>query len=73
MPLDPVTRTASRTPLFIAGVVMLAAGLIPAVVVLISGWNAMSGVSMLAVFAPLGALLMALARSKASQEWRQGR
>ena len=71
MPIDPVTRTASRTPLFIAGVVMLAAGLIPALVVLISGWKAMSGVSMLAVLAPIGALLMALARSRASEVWRQ--
>ena len=59
--------------MFIAGTVMLLAGLIPVVVALISGWNAMSGVSLLTVFAPIGALLMALARSKASREWRQGR
>ena len=59
--------------MFIAGTVMLAAGLVPVIVVLISGWNGISGVSMLSVFAPIGALLMALARSKASQEWKQGR
>jgi len=59
--------------MFIAGIVMLAVGLVPVIVVLVSGWNAISGVSLLTVFAPIGALLMALARSKASQEWRQQR
>ena len=59
--------------MFIAGTVMLAAGLIPVIVALISGWSAISGVSVLLVFAPVGASLMALARSKASREWRQGR
>jgi len=59
--------------MFIAGTVMLLAGLIPAVVALISGWNAVSGVSFLTVFAPIGALLMALARSKVSREWRKAR
>ena len=73
MPLDPVTRRALGTPMFIAGIVMLAVGLVPVIVVLVSGWNAISGVSLLTVFAPIGALLMALARSKASQEWRQQR
>jgi hypothetical protein len=53
--------------------VMLLAGLIPVVVALTSGWNAVSGVSFLMVFAPVGALLMALARSKASREWSQKR
>jgi hypothetical protein len=71
--IDLVTRKAFRTPMFIAGTVMLLAGLIPAVVALISGWTAMSVVSPLTVFAPIGALLMALARSKASREWRQER
>jgi len=71
--MDPVTAAASRTPLFIAGAVMLVAGLIPVVVVLISGWSALSGVSVLSVLAPIGAALMALARSKASHEWRQRR
>ena len=59
--------------MFIAGTVMLAAGLIPVIVALISGWSAISGVSVLLVFAPVGASLMALARSKASREWSQGR
>jgi hypothetical protein len=70
--IDPITRKAFRTPMFLAGTLMLLAGLIP-VVVLISGWTAMSGVSFLTVFAPIGAVLMALARSKVSREWRQGR
>lgn len=70
---DLVTRKAFRAPMFVVGMVMLAVGLIPVVVVLISGWNAMSGVSVLTVFAPIGAVLMALARSRASQEWREKR
>ena len=73
MAIDPVTRNAFRTPMFIAGTVMLAVGLIPVIVARISGWSAISGVSLLLVFAPVGASLMALARSKASREWRQGR
>ena len=73
MAIDTVTRRASRNPMFIAGVVMLAVGLVPAIVVLVSGWNAISGVSLLTVFAPIGALLMAQARARATQEWRQGR
>jgi hypothetical protein len=59
--------------MFVAGTVMLLAGLVPVAVALISGWNAMSDVSPLTVFAPIGALLMALARSKVSKEWRQTR
>ena len=73
MAIDPITSKALRAPLFIAGTVMLLAGLVPVVVVLTSGWNAMSGISLLTVFAPIGAMLMALARSKVSREWRQGR
>lgn len=71
MALDPVTARAFRTPLFASGVVMLAAGLIPVTLGLISGWDAVSGVSLLSVFAPIGALLMALARSRASVEWKE--
>jgi hypothetical protein len=59
--------------MFIAGVLMLAAGLVPVVVGLISGWDRISSVSFLTVFAPIGAILMASARSKASREWKQGR
>jgi multisubunit Na+/H+ antiporter MnhG subunit len=59
--------------MFVAGTMMLLAGLIPVVVALISGWRAVSGVSVLTVFAPVGAVLMALARSKASKEWSQKR
>ena len=73
MAIDPVTQRAFRTPMFIAGTVMLVAGLVPLVVVSISGWNGVSAVFWLSIFAPIGALLMALARSRASQEWRQGR
>jgi hypothetical protein len=71
--IDPVSRKAFQTPLFIAGVLMLVAGLVPVGVGVMSGWNGISGVSFLSVFAPVGALLMALARSKASHEWKQGR
>jgi len=71
--IDLVTRRAFRTPMFIAGAVMLVAGLIPLIVVSISGWKATEAVSILSVFAPIGTMLMALARSKASQEWRLGR
>jgi hypothetical protein len=71
--IDPITRKAFRTPMFIAGSLMLLAGLVPVVVALASGWNAMSSVSLLTVFAPIGVILMALARSKASTEWSQGR
>jgi hypothetical protein len=71
--IDPVTGRAFRTPAFIVGTVMLVAGLVPLVLVSISGWKGISAVSWLSVFAPIGAILMALARSKASQEWRQGR
>ena len=73
MAIDPVTRKALRTPMFIAGTMMLLAGLVPVGVAWISGWNAVSAVSVLTVFAPIGALLMALARSKVSREWRQAR
>lgn len=73
MAIDPVTRKAFRTPMFIAGTVMLAAGLIPVIVGFLSGWNRISNVALLLVFAPVGASLMALARSNTSREWRQGR
>jgi hypothetical protein len=73
MAIDLVTRKAFRTPMFIAGTVMLLAGLVPVAVALIAGWNAMPAVSPLTVFAPIGALLMALARSKVSKEWRRAR
>jgi hypothetical protein len=56
--------------MFIVGTIMLVAGLVPAIVVSISGWNGVSAVSWLSVFAPIGAILIAVARSKASQEWR---
>ena len=59
--------------MFIAGVLMLAAGLVPVVIGVISGWNRVSGVSFLSVFAPVGVALMASARAKASREWKQGR
>jgi hypothetical protein len=71
--MDPATRKTFQTPMFIAGTVLLLAGLVPVVVALTSGWNAMSDVSLLTVFAPIGALLMALARSKVSKEWKRGR
>ena len=73
MAIDPVTQKAFRTPLFVAGVVMLLVGLVPIAVGLISGWNRITGVSVLSAFAPIGAILMAVARSRASREWRQGR
>ena len=71
--MDSVTRKAVRTPMFMGGALMLLAGLVPAIVVLTSGWNGASAISWLSVFAPLGAVLMAMARSTASQAWRQGR
>jgi hypothetical protein len=71
--IDPVSRKAFRTPLFIAGVLMLIVGLLPIAVGLMSGWNQITGISALSAFAPIGAILMAVARSKASREWRQGR
>ena len=70
---DPISLMTARTPMFMLGVLMLAVGLVPVVVGVISGWNRISGVSFLSVFAPIGAVLMASARSKASREWRQGR
>lgn len=70
---DPVTARAFRTPLFLSGVAMLVAGLIPVAVALISGWDAISRVSLLLVFAPIGAALMAVARSRASEEWKKRR
>ena len=73
MGIDPISRKAFRTPMFIAGVLMLAAGLVPVVVGVISGWDRISGVSFLSVFAPIGVILMASARSKASRQWRQER
>ncbi len=71
--MDPVTRKAVRTPMFMAGSLMLLAGLVPLIVVLTSGWNGASAVAWLSVFAPLGAILMSVARSNASQAWKQGR
>jgi hypothetical protein len=59
--------------MFIAGAVMLIVGLVPVGVALHSGWNGISGISFLTVFAPIGATLMALARSTAAREWKQGR
>jgi hypothetical protein len=59
--------------MFIAGAGMLVAGLIPVTVAAIAGGASVSDVSFLSVFAPVGACLMALARSKASREWRQAR
>lgn len=73
MPIDPVSRAAFRTPMFIAGVLMLVAGLVPAGVALVSGWNAISKLAFLTAFAPIGVILMAVARSNASDEWKKGR
>ena len=73
MAIDPISRKTARTPMFIVGVLMLAVGLVPVVVGVISGWNRISSVSFLSVFAPIGAVLMASARSRVSREWRQGR
>jgi hypothetical protein len=71
--IDPVSKKAFRTPMFIAGALMLVTGLIPVAVAVISGWSKISGVSFLSAFAPIGVVLMAVARSRASQEWKQGR
>jgi hypothetical protein len=70
MAIDPVSRRAFGTPMFMAGALLLVVGLIPVGVALLSGWNGISGTSFLTVFAPIGAILMAIARSTAS---RQGR
>ena len=70
---DPVSRRAFRTPMFMAGVLMLIAGLVPVVVGVVSGWSTISGLSFLSAFAPIGAVLMAVARSRASEDWRKGR
>ncbi|MEO8432501.1 MAG: hypothetical protein ABI592_13395 [Acidobacteriota bacterium] len=71
MAIDPVTRKAFRTPMFLGGVLMLAAGLVPAIVAETSGWNAASGLAGLSALAPLGAGLMAAARHRASEEWKK--
>ena len=73
MAIDPISRKAFRTPLFVAGVLMLIVGMVPVAVGVISGWNRIAEISFLTAFAPIGAILMAVARSKASSEWRQGR
>ena len=73
MAVDPVSQKAFRTPMFIAGVLMLVAGLVPVFVGAISGWSKISEVSFLSVFAPIGVVLMVTARSKASKEWGRGR
>ena len=73
MAIDPVSQKMFRTPMFIVGVLMLVAGLIPVAVLAISGWSRTSDVSFLSVFAAIGALLIALARSKTSQESTQKR
>jgi len=71
--VDPVSQKAFRTPLFVAGVLLLIVGLVPVAIGVISGWNRIAGFSVLSAFAPIGAILIAVARSKASREWRQGR
>jgi len=71
--IDPVSQKAFRTPLFVVGVVMLMVGLVPIAVGVISGWNRIAGLSVLLAFAPIGSILIAVARSRASREWRQGR
>ena len=68
MAIDPVSRKAFRTPLFIAGVLMLIVGLVPVAVGVIAGWDRIAGVSVLTVFAPIGTILIAVARSKAASE-----
>ena len=73
MAIDPVTRDAARTPLFIAGAGMLIAGLVPfAISLLRSSHDSASG-SLFWIFVPIGGLLIALARMRASREWRRGR
>ena len=39
MAIDPISRKAFRTPLFVAGVLMLIVGMVPVAVGVISGWN----------------------------------
>ena len=73
MAIDPISRKAFRTPLYVSGVVMLIVGMVPIAVGVISGWNRIAEISFLTAFAPIGAILMAVARTKASSEWRQGR
>ena len=73
MAIDPISRKAFRTPLFVAGVLMLIVGMVPVAVGVISGWNRIAELAFLTAFAPIGAILMAVARSRASSEWRQGR
>jgi hypothetical protein len=73
MAIDPVSRMAFRTPMFMVGAMMLFVGLIPVVVGMSSGWSRISDASGLSVFAPIGVILMAVARSRASQDWRQGK
>lgn len=73
MAIDPISQKAFRSPLFVAGVLMLIVGMIPIALGVISGWNRIASLSFLTAFAPIGAILMAVARSKASGEWRQGR
>jgi hypothetical protein len=73
MAIDPVTRKALRTPMFIVGAVMLVAGLVPFLLALLAGSKGIPGGILFWVFVPLGGLLMALARSRASREWRQER
>lgn len=73
MGMDALTRSALRTPMGLAGVLMVVVGMIPLIAVLISGWNGASGVIALSAFAPIGATFMALARSRAAGEAKQGR
>ncbi len=73
MAIDPVTGRAVRTPLFIVGAVMLIGGLVPFVVALFPGSSEFAGGFLFWVFVPLGGLMMALARLRASQRSRPGR
>jgi hypothetical protein len=71
--VDPITRNAFRTPMFLAGVLMLLVGLVPVAVALVSGWDRVAGVTILSAFAPVGAVLMAVARAKVAERWKKGR
>jgi hypothetical protein len=75
MAIDPVTLRAARTPMFVAGVVLLVLGILPLVltIILVPESNAVGPGILLWILVPVGCILVSRALFRASRDWRQGK
>jgi hypothetical protein len=75
MALDPVTLRAARTPMFIAGAVLLILGILPLVltIIFVPQSNAVGPGILMWILVPIGSILVWRSLFRASRDWRQGK